>query len=213
MNYNNQKFQKVYFNSPYPLKILLSSIYGYKQKEETYGKYFRDYLKLLKNLEYADNQILVNELEFNKKKFVEFAIKNSPFCKETYIDIKNFNEFPILTKNDLRKYKEKLIVDSLIKVSRMVHTSGTSGSALIFPITSKCFQREYAFKAMHYSWAGIDVLKKPRIATFSGHPVANPTRDKAPFWVYDFVNNWLVFSSYHINEQNEKEYIKKNNRI
>jgi len=209
MNYNNPKFQNLYFNSPYPVKVLFASIYGFKQRKERYGEYFRYYLKLLKNTEYADNKTLLKELEFNREKFIEFALKNSPFYKETYVDIKNFNDYKILTKNDLRINRDKIIVKSLLDKSRMVHTSGTTGSALIFPITNECFQREYAFRAMHYSWAGIDVLKKPRIATFSGHPVAKPTKNNPPFWVYDFANNWLLFSSYHMNDENLKYYVNE----
>jgi len=209
MNYSNPKFQRIYFSAPYPLKILFSSIYGLKQRNERYGNHFNYYLDLLKNSEYKDNQTLLRELEFEKEKFIEFALNNSSYYKNVYKGIKNFKEFQILTKNDLRNHKNSIIVESLLSSSRMVHTSGTTGSALVFPITKECFQREYAFRAMHYYWAGIDVLKKPRIATFSGHPVADPTRNKAPFWVYDFVNNWLLFSSYHINEESEREYIKK----
>jgi phenylacetate-CoA ligase len=209
MNYGKGFIQNIYFLSPYFVKNLISSYYGYFQKKERYGLHFKNYLDLLKELEYADNAYLIKRLDSEKDKFVEFACKNSVFYKEHCRKPLKFNEFKIINKNDLRTNREKITVDSLLTESRMVHTSGTSGSALIFPITNECFQREYAFRAMHYSWAGIDVLKKPRIATFSGHPVAKPTKNNPPFWVYDFANNWLLFSSYHISDEFLKYYVKE----
>ncbi len=201
--------QKYYFNSPFIVKNVLSTIYGIKQRKDRYGKYFHYYLNLLKELEYCDNDYLIKRLEEERDKFINFAIQNSPYYREKYSNVTDINKFNILDKQQVKINRDKIIVNSLLNESRVVHTSGTTGSALIFPITNECFQREYAFRAMHYYWAGIDVLKRPKIAMFSGHPVAHPNRRTPPFWVYDYANNWLIFSSYHISKESEKYYVKK----
>jgi phenylacetate-CoA ligase len=88
---------------------------------------------------------------------------------------------------------------------RWVHTSGTTGTGLQFPISSECFQREYAFRAVHYLWGGIQ--EAGRYAFCSGHPVTYYDRQRPPFWVYDYANNWLLLSSYHLTEKNLPQYI------
>jgi phenylacetate-CoA ligase len=45
------------------------------------------------------------------------------------------------------------------------------------------------------------------MAFCSGHPVASATRGRPPFWVYDYANNWLLLSSYHLSEKNLRSYI------
>jgi len=88
---------------------------------------------------------------------------------------------------------------------RWVHTSGTTGTGLQFPISSECFQREYAFRAVHYLWGGIQ--EAGRYAFCSGHPVTYYDRQRPPFWAYDNANNWLLLSSYHLSEKNLPRYI------
>ncbi len=207
MSYSNPLYQKIYFASPLIVKNLMSSLYGLIESRKRYGNHFHYWFELLKNYEYKSNSDLINFRDSQLESFLKFVLENCGFYKDiNSLDIKNF---PTLNKQDLRKNFEKILVKNSEEKTRIVHTSGTTGSSLIFPLTYSCFQREYAFRAMHYWWAGIDVTKKPKIATFSGHPVTKPDRTIAPFWVYDYFNNWLLFSSYHIKPENEKYYIQE----
>src|SRR5262249_13264705 len=88
---------------------------------------------------------------------------------------------------------------------RWSHTSGTTGTALQFPISSECFQREYAFRSLHYLWGNVHY--GDRLAFCSGHPVTSPDRKEPPFWAYDYINNWLILSSYHLSERSFQYYI------
>ncbi len=207
MSYNNPLYQKIYFNSPFIVKNLISGLYGFIESKKRYGKHFHYWLDLLKSYEYKSNSDLINLRDTQLESFLEFVLESCDFYKNiSSLDIK---KFPILSKQDLRKNYEKILIKNPGEKTRIVHTSGTTGSSLVFPLTYSCFQREYAFRAMHYWWAGIDVLKKPKIAVFAGHPVAKPSRFKPPFWVYDYFNNWLIFSSYHIKLDTEKFYIEE----
>lgn len=212
LTYSNEVLREIYFHSPNIVKNLLATIYGFIQRKERYGTFFKQYLKFLKEAQWWDNSKLIEFRDRETLNFIKYAIKFTEFYNnyEDITDVLEIKRLPIIDKQVLRNQYGKIIPKNLEKFKiRISHTSGTTGSALIFPLTVECFQREYAFRALHYSWSGVDLTQKPKIATFSGHPVAHPDDNKPPFWVYDYSNNWLLFSSYHLNAENLKVYVKK----
>ena len=87
------------------------------------------------------------------------------------------------------------------------HTSGTTGQGLKLPETAECFQREFAYRIHSYSLGGVKFGN--RWAWCAGHPVTYINRKKPPFWAHDYLNNWLLMSSYHLSKSNLPYYIKK----
>ncbi|MGI0135053.1 MAG: hypothetical protein ACREBW_08875, partial [Candidatus Micrarchaeaceae archaeon] len=90
-----------------------------------------------------------------------------------------------------------------------VHTSGTTGSSLHFPISHSCFEREYAYRALQYSWCGYSYESRAPMVICQGHPVADPDRTAAPFWVFDRAENFLLMSSYHLSSDNLSAYARQ----
>jgi len=212
MLYGNDILRKIYFKSPSFIKNLFATVYGFIQLGERYGQYFDAYLKFLQESQFWDNSDLIKYRNTKTIEFVNFAIKHSSFYSNyTPInDVDEIRKFPIIDKQIVRINIQSIIPQNInLFKYRFSHTSGTTGSSLIFPITYECFQREYAFRALHYQWSRVNLRKKPRIAMFAGHPVAHPDRNKPPFWVKDHANNWLLFSSYHLSIENLKIYVKK----
>jgi phenylacetate-CoA ligase len=125
----------------------------------------------------------------------------------TKIDsLEDITYIPIQRKADLRDHLSDVIPDNLLDYqARWCHTSGTTGTALQFPVSSECFQREYAFRSLHYLWGEIKYGDK--LAHCSGHPITSPDRVRPPFWVYDYANNWLILSSYHLSKTTFRHYI------
>src|SRR5262249_7219007 len=119
---------------------------------------------------------------------------------------------PVLEKHTVRARLPDIMPDNLDQDRiRWVHTSGTTGTGLRFPVSTECFQREYAFRFLHYLWGGIQ--EGDRYAFCSGHPVTYYDRQKPPYWVYDRANNWLLLSSYHLTENNLPQYIAELDRF
>ncbi|MDZ7400719.1 MAG: hypothetical protein ONB37_11190 [candidate division KSB1 bacterium] len=218
MHYGNKIHRLFYYNSPLIFKNLIATFYGYIQRKKRFTDNYKTQLNFLKESQFYSNEKLKSYQWEQTKEFYNEVIAIIPFYK--YNDIYNIitrlndqnslRSLPILSKEEVRKHIDKLYYPDLKKLSyRWTHTSGTTGKALIFPLTEKCFQREYAFRALHYLWGGINLERGDRIAFCSGHPVAEPNRKKTPFWVYDYANNQLFFSSYHLSEDNLKFYIKE----
>lgn len=218
MHYGNKIQRLFYYNSPSLFRNIIATSYGYTQRKKRLAENYRMQLNFLKESQFYPNEKLKSYQWEQTREFYNEILGIVPFYKNYDIyksifplhDRYSLSSLPILSKEEVRKNIDKLYYPDLKKISyRWAHTSGTTGKALIFPLTEKCFQREYAFRALHYLWGGIELDKKDKIAFCSGHPVAEPNRKKPPFWVYDYANNQLFFSSYHLSEDNLKSYIKE----
>ncbi|MFA5404088.1 MAG: hypothetical protein WC358_04060 [Ignavibacteria bacterium] len=207
MVYNNKIAETLYFISPHIIKNCLFSLYGFSQKKGRYGGRYKYYYDFLTESQFWDSKKLQDYQKNEIEKIID-AIKDVPIYRDR--DLKSIAQFPILSKDNIRSDFEKYLNIRLKKIPhKWNHTSGTSGQSLVFPLTVETLQREYAFRAIHYSWAGVSLTKKEPIAMVAGHPVAYFKRNKPPFWTYDFSNNWLLFSSYHLTEDNLKYYVKE----
>jgi len=216
MSYGNSIQQKIYYNSHYIIKNLITSIYGYLQKKRRFGKFYHEYMKYLKESQWFDNNKL-EEIQFEEvKRFLIHAKKNCDFYKELFLkynfspekfqSLKDINKLPILDKDLIRNNLHKFISHNISDYNAIwAKTSGTTGEALQFPLSKKCFERDYAFEHLHFSWAGIK--NGDKIAVCAGHPVAKHNQIRPPFWSYDYTNNWLIFSSYHLSKKNLPYYI------
>lgn len=211
MNYGSKSIRSLYYALPQTAKNLFSTIYGFNQRRIRYGREFHKTLNFLRESQYWSNEKLLNYQNERIEKFLKDAIPNTPFYQNDSIYRENsFKNFPIIKKRDLRVNLKDFYRRNLKKMPHVwAHTSGTTGSAVVFPISLEHFEHEYAFHALAYEWGGVSLTNRSRVAFCSGHPVAPPDRLKPPFWVYDYANNWLYFSSYHLTKENLKHYIRE----
>lgn len=210
--------QKLYFSAPYSIKKVLSSLYGLKQARERYGVYYKTWMTLLKESQWFDNDRLREFQLVRTKKFLIHARENTAYYNHLFKE-KNFNpdkissldelrNLPLLKKSDIRKDTDSFLSGlNNRKNVRWAHTSGTTGQALVFPLSVEAFQREHAFRHLHYSWSGVNAGEK--VAVCAGHPVTEINRNKPPFWTYDLYNKWLILSSYHLTRENLEYYIRE----
>jgi len=219
MAYGPDLLKTLYFHSPLILKTSMTTVYGMYQRHQRYGPTYFSYLNFLKESQYLPYNNILEYRNRNTISFINEAIKSTPWYgdQNKYFDIDKIDDikkFQILTKNDVRNNQKSLISTNISKMChKWSHTSGTSGKALVFPISQNCFQREYAFRGLHYEWGGVVLKGHQPFAFCAGHPVTHQNQDEPPFWVYDHANNWLLLSSYHLSEKNLIYYIRELDRF
>lgn len=212
MNYGSKLQRSLYFSAPHALKNLLARIYGENQKRLRYGSFFHQAISELKESQSWSYGQLRDLQESRVQDFVNDAVLETAFYREdpAYDRMRRtaaISDAPILSKQVVRDHQEKLCRDNLGPLSvRWAHTSGTTGKSLHFPLSQYCFQREYAFREVHYSWAGVSLISGEPIAACQGHPVAHYDRKTPPFWVEDSANKLLILSSYHMSPRNFASY-------
>lgn len=217
MGYDRGVGRFIYDHAPSGVRTLIASAYGWQQRRERYGRGFLDALERIQRHERDNNEAHAARAFEMVRQFVDRACTSSPYWTERLRalgyragDLRtpaDLSALPVLTKEEVRQHMVEIRArDAGAMRPRWVHTSGTTGKALQFPIAGACFEREYAYRAAHYAWGGIDLVARPRLALAYGHPVVPTDQDTQPYWVRDLANNWLILSSYHLSDANLPTY-------
>ena len=220
MGYGAKYIRSLYYSLPPAAKNFIASAYGLQERRERYNETYHTSLSFLRESQFWSKQKLLAYQREQTQEFLQNVIRQTPYYRtnKPYLDLLEnkapLEEFPIITKADLRRDTRAFYHDNYkLMHCRQMHTSGTTGAALIFPVSAAQFQREQAFRALAYEWGEVSLHGRTRVAFCAGHPIAHPKRRKPPFWVYDRANNWLYLSSYHLAENNLRDYIKELERF
>jgi phenylacetate-CoA ligase len=211
MNYGSSRQRDFYFHLPFAVKNLAATAYGFGQRSARYGARYRHHLAFLEKSQWMSADELARWQQERLIAFIDSAVREVPYYRERtdYHDFakhRDISRLPLLAKKTIRDNSDSIRHPEWREMeSRSAHTSGTSGQALHFPISLDCFQREYAFRALHFAWSGSKVPGE-RAAFCQGHPVAHYDRREPPFWVRDGANDFLMLSSYHLSPQNLRAY-------
>ena len=210
--------QKLYDNSPIWLQNIMVALAGYKKNRGRYGKEYyryRDFLgefdswPLKKKLEYQFDEL---------KKLLAHAKANSPFYAGLYkdIDLSSINtiddlrSLPIVTKEMLRQ--NIFDVDTTQRKGLQGHTGGTTGKSLTVYYTKKNAMQRMALLDHFKARTGFMHLKMRR-ASFNGKHIVPPGQKSKIFWRYNPACKQMIFSSFHITEENCRFYVEALNRF
>jgi phenylacetate-CoA ligase len=207
MAYGSERLRQMVHASPPWVQDLAATGYGFRHRRRKYGRHFWRYLAELSESQWWSTGQHEETQAARLQRFVARAAATVPYYRELFRDLRLHPEeirsagdlcrLPLLDKETVRAETHRLIPDAFDRKQIVwFHTSGTSGKALEVPIAQECFEREYAFRWLHYSWAGIE--RKDRIATLAGHPVTETRRLRPPFWVTNYAENQLLLSSQHL---------------
>jgi phenylacetate-CoA ligase len=207
-------FETVYDNSPKILQELELSIFGLKRDLKRNGYRFKQDLSfLMKSYYWDETEIKIFQLK-KINELLDYIYENSEFYTKALNNlprkinnIKELSSYPVLTKEILRNNFDVLLVNK--KKLNYFYTSGTSGTPLKVALTSNEMSLENAFIWRQRLLAG--VKKKNKLATFGGRKIVKSNENKQ-FWRMNYTNNQLLFSGYHMNEENIKSYISKYNQ-
>lgn len=212
--------QQIYHKLPVLLQNLGISMYGYYLKKNRYGKIYYEYLAFLEEYEKLtlDEK---REVQFNKlKELLHYAKENSKFYSQLYKninleDIKSLDDIkklPIITKEMIRNNIDEVrTID--VKDAIVAQTGGTTGKSMKVFYTKNDFQIRMAtldFFKFRYGFYNI----KMKRASFGGRDlVSRENSNKNIFWRYNSAIKQRLYSSYYINEENLKYYVKDLNKF
>ena len=188
----------------------MCSLKGKMITKRRYNKEFYNYLNLYETKQISPEQELRNFL---------YAIKDVPAYKTVIDDdfIKQcqsgvpiadlINRFPIINKNIVKEhYKDFLNLNYNLPKFEM-RTSGTTGSALVFPYSVDMENRQWAVWWRYRRWHGIDL--DSWCGWFGGKEVVPFRVSKPPFWRINYFGHQVMFSTYHLTLETIKGYYQE----
>lgn len=211
--------EKLYDNSPVFIQNIMVSASGYFRNRTRYGKVYYEYREFLEKF---DKLTLNEKLKFQEEEFIEFinyTYEKSSFYKELYRDIdihsikqmSDIKKLPIVDKEMIRAN-----INQVNTVERMGavegHTGGTTGKSLVVLMTPEDMMKRMAMLDHFKSRVGFEHLKMKR-ATFNGKHIVPPNQRKKLFWRYNAACKQMIYSSFHLTEENMKFYVESLNEF
>lgn len=211
--------EKVYDLAPIFFQNIMVSVAGYKNNSTRYGKKYYEHLDFLETF---DKLSLQQKLEFQNKQlidFIKYSVENSRFYGELYKDIdissikniEDLNKLPIVDKEMLRSNIND--VNTVAKKGAVEnHTGGTTGKSLVVLMTPEDMMKRMAMLDHFKARVGFEHLKMRR-ASFNGKHIVPPNQQRKVFWRYNKPCKQMIYSSFHITEENMKYYVESLNRF
>lgn len=219
MAYGNRFTRWIYNQSPVFFREFMTTVYSYGRSQRKYGSRFQEYLTDLERTQWYNNeelQLLQNE---KIRQLIWQASCHVPYYSKLFKQISidpgeiwgkaDLTRLPTLEKNivqaEISEFRSLLYLDP--KTVEHFQSSGTTGKALDVYVALDAIKMEKAFVWLQRSWAGI----KPgdRVAYFTGFPIVPVNRKRPPYWIYDRMEDRLLFSLQHMSKDNLIFYAKK----
>jgi phenylacetate-CoA ligase len=200
---------KIYFKLPASFQNILVSLQGYYIQSTRFNK------KFLRELEKYENS---NPDNVNIHILKEFLInaQNSKFWKDRFtkynVDvfsedlIKEIEKLPILTKNEVQENLQNIRVDIKNGRVKIVNTSGTTGTGLIFQSTQLMENKQWAVWWRYRRRHGIQI--DMWMGWFGGRTIMDVNDNKPPFWRVNFFGKQIMFSAHHLSAESVEYYHK-----
>ena len=211
--------QKLYDHVPIWVQHVMVTAKGYANHKARYGKAYFAQRRFLEQFDTWPYEKQVDYQQAELVKFLHYAAQNSPFYKALYkgIDlsgitkIDDLKKLPIVDKEMLRKHSDQILAIPR-KGAVAWHTGGTTGKSLVVWNSREDNMERMAMLDHFKAKVGFEHLEMKR-ATFNGKHIVPPQQKKKVFWRYNAACKQMIFSSFHLSEENIPHYIKELNRF
>lgn len=196
---------RLYDLSPVAMQNLMCSVKGYLIKRRRFGKRFFTELDKFEKRQYDGTEELMS--------FIMFCSK-IPFYKDAFnaVQIENLSKdnvyemirlLPIISKTEVKEKISELDNNSGQPVISM-HTSGTTGSGLIFPYSIEMENKQWAVWWRYRRALGIQL--DTWCGWLGGRTIIPLSNKKAPYWRINRPGRQVMYSSHHLTKETVKDY-------
>jgi phenylacetate-CoA ligase len=211
--------KKHYENSPLFLQSMLGGIYRSIPLKYRVGESYFEFKNLLKNNSWDPN-FVKNYQNEEFLKTIEVAKKTTfypRFYKENGCDINDIKsiddiqKIPFLEKHHLQEFREEMVNLEEVGKSLYLTTGGSTGTPTGFYYEKGVTRsKEQAF--IEDLWAQQGYKNGDKCVVIRGGVISSDS-DSNKFDKYDAIRNWLIMSSYHLNEDTFRKYIERINQF
>lgn len=215
LSYRNRNLLNLYYLLPKFAREIFAALYSLKVRNQRFGKSFHEQMRLLQESEKLPRAERARRQVSDLKATLSYAYENVPYYRSLFDaagfrpddlkSIEDLRKIPLMERDAVRSKNAELHSTAFTGPKFSHHTSGTTGTTLGFTLSEEANQRHYGCVWHHYGWVGM--RRGDRLATFGGHPLVHPDRQKPPFWLYDAAENELYFSIQHISPKNAPYYV------
>jgi len=215
------KADRAYQWLPIPLQNLACSVYGYHLIRRRYGQgYQRVEDEVFSREHWAPER--VKELSAGRlREVIRYAARSVPYYRSLFASLKldprdirdpqALRLLPVLKKSTVQERISEFRSDQWSSMRcTTAHTSGTTGSGLVFPLTLEAERGQWAIWWRYRARFGIS--RRTWYAHFYGKSIVPLRQTQPPFWRINWPGRQILFSGYHLADQYLPYYIDELNR-
>lgn len=214
----NSLLERLYVRSPAYVQDLIVSAYGCILHRQRYGGNFQRHLTEVQETQWWSAERLEALQNARLTALIHHAYANTRYYRRLFDRLglmpediackDDLRKLPVLTKDDLREHFHDIVASNIPRRRIFVdHTSGTTGTPRMLYIDLNCLQYNYALLAREREWAGLP--HNARRASLHGRVIVPANQQSPPFWRYNWAENQLLLSSYHLSANNIPAYVEQ----
>jgi len=208
--------ESVYLHLPIPLQNLVIGLEGRRLQRRRYGLKYNeieanaqerlnisvDRLQAYRVERLAEHLLSAEKSPFWRQRFDEYGIKHC--SSDPFFELA---KLPVLKKAEVKLYSKDICNPAIGSRELMTtHTSGTTGSGLIFVTTREMEQTTWATWWRYRHWHGIH--KDNWCGYFGGRSVVPVSQKQLPYWRFNRSGRQILCSCYHLSEKTARDYAK-----
>lgn len=207
--------EDVYKSLPITLQHVACSLEGWRLSNRRYDHEFRNIRETV-NRRATSCAAERERLKHTRLRAHIQAALHSPFWKERFerygVNASSehledeLQKLPILTKDEVQDQADNIRNPAIENIRLLSnHTSGTTGSGLVFPETPAAEKERWAVWWRYRGWHGL--TQDMWCGYFGGRSVVPFTQSTPPFWRLNHPGRQILFSGYHISPTTAGHYL------
>ncbi len=209
----------LYSKLPVFAQHIACNIHGAYMNHRFFGARYREILNANVRRSFLSHKALREYRDKKLRNFIEHAVKTTPYYTKLFAEIgvssqdietlKDLDKLPLLKKIDVQDHFEDLqSTDAPRNDKILVNTSGTTGMPLNIYTTDVGLMELYAIWGRYYHWHGI-TPGEDWCAVFGARPWVDMSQKKPPFWRYNHFGRQILFSAFHMTQENIRYYVSE----
>lgn len=209
--------ESIYLQLPVSLQNLLCSVEGWRIQQTRFSSGFQQALREAESRTFLTRDQVQEYQNVRLQILIQHAAHTVPYYRRLFVDhgidpksirtVEDLAQIPILTKTEVQNNYSDFISESIPKSKRILaHTSGTTGAGLRFATTRNAIDNLWAVWWRYRRWHGIDM--DTLCGYFGGRSIVPLQQSNPPYWRINKPGNQILFSAYHINNDNIPSYIE-----
>jgi len=198
-------------------KRFLGSIYGRVPLRIRFGKHYAIHQKIIEKFENSDRQYQLDFVFHKTIETINYAYENVPYYQtllnehglniDSFKDLSDIRKIPNLTKEIIREKITDLYTDKdYTPVKQFTGGSTFSPTKFYLPLeTSRGKEKAY----INYIFGKLGYLPRDKMIQFRGRRIEHGNK----YWEYEPVENHLLISANHIEEEYIEQIVNAINRF
>lgn len=216
MNYLN-----IYNRLPVAVQNIAVSVEGKRIKNSRYGRVFNDAYALWNGRSGWSREDILMYRDRQIHDIVRYSFEHVPYYRNKFTELDihpdqinglgDLKKLPIIDKDTVRKNSDLFISDEYVgRHLKTLHTSGTTGAGLTVKLTKEFDGHNWAVAWIEHNKIGI--TRDMWCGCFAGRPIVPAGQNKPPFYRINRPGKQLMFSTFHMNDENLYSYVDALNR-